>query len=129
MQKILQSCKLLKTKKSPFSDLIRNDMIKQNCEVIPHIYEQLFNIVLNSSIFPRYWCKGLISPLFKSGDTSDPTNYRGICVSSCLGKFFCLILNQRLTIFVDDKKILHPSQIGFLYEKIGQVTIFSHLEH
>ena len=122
---ILQSYKLLKNKKSPFSDLIRNEMIKQSCKIMPHIYEKLFNIVLNSSIFPRSWCKGLISPIFKSGNTSDPANYRGICVSSCLGKFFCLILNQRLTNFVIEKKILHPSQIGFLRENRTSDHIFT----
>ena len=35
-------------------------------------------------------------------------------MSSCLGKFFCAILNQRLLTLVQTKKLLHPSQIGFL---------------
>ena len=56
---------------------------------------------------PRTWCFGLITPIYKTGGRSDPANYRGTCVSSCLGKLFCSILNQRLLDF--DK-----SQIGFL---------------
>ena len=35
-----------------------------------------------------------ITPIYKSGDKSDPTNYRGICVSSCLGKLFCQIVQS-----------------------------------
>ena len=56
----------------------------------------------------------MITPIFKSGNKSDPSNYRGICVTSCLGKLFCSILNIRLNNYFQEKNILHPSQIGFL---------------
>ena len=92
---------------------------------MPHIYEKLFNLIFNSGFFPSTWCKGIISPIFKSGDKMDPGNYRGICVSSCLAKFFCIILNQRLTDFVLEKKILHPSQIGFLSNNRTSDHIFT----
>ena len=39
---------------------------------------------------------GVITAIYKSGDKFDPTNYRGNCVNSCLGKLFCSILNNRL---------------------------------
>ena len=45
---------------------------------------------------PQTWCGGVITPIYKSGGRSDQANYLGICVSSCLGKLFCSILNQRL---------------------------------
>ena len=79
-----------------------------------NVYKKLFNLILKSGIFPNEWCEGLITPIFKCGEKKDPTNYRGICVSSCLGKFFCAILNQKLLTFVKSKQLLHPSQIGFL---------------
>ena len=63
---------------------------------------------------PLTWCGGLITPIYKSGGRSDPSNYRGICVSSCLGKLFWSILNQRLIEHVNAHNILHNSQIGFL---------------
>ena len=56
----------------------------------------------------------LITPIFKSGVRNDPSNYRGICVSSCLGKLFFSILNQRLLEHITSLNILHKSQIGFL---------------
>ena len=63
---------------------------------------------------PQTWYNGLITPIFKNGTKSDPSNYRGICVSSCLGKLFCSILNQRLLEHVQSLEILQKSQIGFL---------------
>ena len=63
---------------------------------------------------PLMWCSGFITPICKSGGRNDPTNYRGICVSSCLGKLFCSILNQRLREHVNSLNMPHNSQIGFL---------------
>ena len=78
------------------------------------VYCRLFNTILNSGVMPQTWCGGLITPIYKSGGRSDPSNYRGICVSSCLGKLFCSILNERLLEHVTSHNILHKSQIGFL---------------
>ncbi|CAB4025220.1 RNA-directed DNA polymerase from mobile element jockey-like, partial [Paramuricea clavata] len=63
--------------------------------------------------FPDQWCEGLITPIFKSGDKNDTNNYRGICVTSCLSKFFCIILNERLNGYAQENDLVHPSQIGF----------------
>ena len=35
---------------------------------------KLFSIVLWSGCFPDIWCKGLMSPIYKSGDKSHPNN-------------------------------------------------------
>jgi hypothetical protein len=72
------------------------------------------SIALEVGNFPRQWCEGLITPIFKSDDRLNCNNYRGICIPSCLGKFFCLILKERLLNFMTENNILHPSQIGFL---------------
>ena len=47
---------------------------------------------------------------------NDPADYRDICVSSCLGKLFRSILNQRLLEHIMSLNTLHlhKSQIGFL---------------
>lgn len=63
-------------------------MIKASQNSLIPIYKKLFNLILISGIFPDNWCQGLITPIFKSGEKKDPNNYRGICVSSCLGKLF-----------------------------------------
>ena len=91
-------------------------MIKATCSLptLLAVYHKLFNTVLNLGTVPKNWCNGLITPIFKSGVRNDPSNYRGICVSSCLGKLFFSILNQRLLEHVTSLNILHKSQIGSL---------------
>ena len=80
------------------------------------IYLKLFNTFLKSGITPKTWCKGTITPIFKSGaDHGDPSNYHEICISSCLGKLFFSILNQRfLDHVIKSLDILHKSQICLL---------------
>ena len=111
---IKKAIKNLKNQKSAGNDRIRNEMHKCGENLIISPLTKLFNIILETGIYPDLWTKGLITPIYKSGDKSDPSNYRGICVTSCLGKLFCSILNIRLLEFVQTRNILHPSQIGFL---------------
>lgn len=85
---------------------------------INHVFKlailKLFNFILNVGHFPTTWNEGLITPIFKSGDKFNPNNYRGICVSSNLGKIFCSILNNRITQFLIEHDVLSKNQIGFL---------------
>ena len=63
--------------------------------------------------FPKLGMISYITPILKNDDSFDPNNYRGISVSSCLGKLFPLIMNERLIKFLDDKNVLFDCQIGF----------------
>ena len=42
-------------------------------------------LIYLKSYFPKLLKVGHIIPIFKSDDAFDPSNYRGITVSSCLG--------------------------------------------
>ena len=64
-------------------------------------------------IVPSIWCKGLISPIHKSGDPPNPENCRPICVLSRICKFFCNLLNTRLTGSLN-KNVILKAQIGFV---------------
>ena len=113
-KEIRNGLKKLKNKKAPGNDRIRSEMLKYGCHLIITSLTKLFNLILGAGTFPNSWSMGLITPIFKTGDKSDPTNFRGICVTSCLGKHFSGLLSRRLHNFVKSKNLLHPSQIGFL---------------
>jgi len=61
---------------------------------------------------PNTWCRGLITPIYKSGGRNEPSNNRRNN-PAVWEKIFCSILNQRLLEHVN-ALILHNSQIGFL---------------
>ena len=123
-QKLRQAVKKLKNKKLPFVDKIRNEMIKASLESLMPIYIKLFNLILQCAKMPDIWCQGLMTPIYKSGDKSDPTNYRGICVSSGLGKLFCSILIKDYTCILKKTGYYITPKLAF-YLKIALQTLFS----
>ena len=73
---------------------------------------QLFNLILINGQFTDCWRNNLIKPLHKGGDLSDPSNYRGIAMSSCLSKLFCKIMYSRLQAYLEEYDIINVCQIG-----------------
>ncbi|XP_067427114.1 uncharacterized protein [Thunnus thynnus] len=114
MNHLKTKLKTLKNKKACGPDGILNEMLKYSTEKFQLTILKLFNLILNVGYFPESWNNGLITPIFKSGDRFDPQNYRGICVSSCVGKLLCSIINSRIVEFLDEHNVLHKSQIGFM---------------
>ena len=51
----------LKNNKAPFSDKIKNEMIRAGQSSLMPIYKKLFNLVLNSGSFPDSRCQRLIT--------------------------------------------------------------------
>ena len=110
---VCASAKKLGNKKSSAGDVISNEIIKIAVEVLAPYFVKLLNHVIFHGTFPHSWSEGYIMPLYKSGCCSDPGNYRGICISSCLGKFFTSILNSRFNTFLEKHEILNKYQVGF----------------
>ena len=88
-RKIMQVCKNLKNGKSCGMDGILNEMIKYGQHALLPCLEKLFYIILSSGItYPKIWGESYLITIFKSGSPSDPNNYRGITINSCLSKLF-----------------------------------------
>ena len=60
-------------------------------------------------------------------DKSDPTNYRGVCVSSWSWKTVLLYSksNRRILLYFEENNTLHNSQIGFLPENHTADHVFT----
>lgn len=88
--------------------------MKCSTNYVLSVIVKLFNIVFESGIVPSEWTIGLIHPLYKKkGNPTDPNNYRGITLLSCLGKLFTAVLNERLTSYLEDNELLGEEQAGF----------------
>ncbi len=113
-EELTNKLKSQKCRKSCGPDTILGEMLKHSTPALQTAVLKLFNFVLSSGCSPDIWSQGLITPIHKSGDKLDPNNFRGICVSSNLGKLFSSILNNRIVNFLNEHNVLSPSQIGFL---------------
>ena len=88
-------------------------MLKSSQSILLKPLSKIFNLVLSTGHYPASWSKGRIISLHKKGDPSDPANYRGITITSALGKLFNSILNVRLCDFLNKNNILCAEQSGF----------------
>ena len=92
----------------PFSVLLKLDSTH-------HILATLFTKVLALGTPPSSWGEFLVKLIRKKGDPCDPTNFRMIALSGCIGKTFHLLLNTRITSFLLTNKLIDPTmQKAFL---------------
>jgi hypothetical protein len=63
---------------------------------------------LSLGIYPEAWTEGYITPLYKTNDISDPSNYGGLTITSSIGKLFNRVLNARLDKFLF-RGVIYPS--------------------
>ena len=93
-------------------DQITIEMLKFGAQSLLTPLCKVFNSVLMSGLYPKDWSRSYISALCKKGPKTDPDNYRGIAVTSCVSKLYLLILNSRLTLFLDQNHILRDNRSG-----------------
>ena len=85
----------LKNGKKEGPDLIINEFIRTGNQTMTLTLVTLFNKKLLCGKFPSVWNHSFISSIYKSGDPNDCNNYRGISVTSCLGKLFTSLLLKK----------------------------------
>ena len=112
-QETVTAIDLLKTGKAPGVDNILCELLKHGKEALKGPLTILFNKILTSGRYPTLWSHGLIIPIFKKDDPSNPENYRGITLLSAMGKIFTSIMNSRLCDYLIEKGIITPEQCGF----------------
>ena len=102
----------LPLRKAPGPDHITNEHLKFGSSKLSSILTVLFNAILTSGHVPLSFRHGLIIPIPKghNKDMTNPSNYRGITLSSVLSKVFEKIILLRL---VDQASQLNPLQGGF----------------
>ena len=123
-EELKKGSECLKPGKAVSVDNICNEMIYCLVEANPSVVLKLFNLILlNNTILPD-WVVSYIVPIHKDGSKSDPGNYRGSYLLSCLGKLFLSILHNRLLKFSVDNNVLTESQLGF---KKGNRTSDAHI--
>ncbi|KAK3566641.1 hypothetical protein QTP86_001840 [Hemibagrus guttatus] len=82
--------------KAPRVDEIRPEYLKSLDVVGLSWLTRLCNIAWRSGTVPLDWANGVVVPLFKKGDRSMCSNYRGITLLSLPGKVYSRVLERRV---------------------------------
>ena len=111
------------------ADCIHNTMLKRLSPKNQAFLCHMFNIFLANSFVPDSWKTACVLPFLKPGKPAlDAASYRPISLTSCLCKAMEKILAQRLQWFLDEHKILPPSQAGFRHNRsvLDNLIFFDH---
>ena len=111
-EELQKSVKNLKNNKATSFDNISNEMIKYSLPSMGDTFLSFFNKILDLSLYPLAWKDDILGPLHKSGCKDDPNNFRGISISSCLGKLFCSLLRNRLEAKCSNENVINKCQIS-----------------
>ena len=111
---IERSIKELKPCKSAGLDKISARLLKDSSVVVVPYLRVIFNLSLHQGIFPGDWKHARISPIFKSGDTEDCSNYRPISVLSIVSNVFeKLVYLQLYDYFTENGVLSRYQSVGF----------------
>jgi len=83
------------------------------------------DLLLQWGISPSCWGSARIKLICKTGDPSDPANFRPIALTSVIGKVFHKIISFRLEEYLMENNVIDPTvQKGFI---TGLPGVFEHV--
>ena len=85
-QNVLRLLQNLDVKKACGADGIEARFLKAGASSIAASLADLFNVSLSTGKVPNDWKCSRVTPVFKSGDRSDPVNYRPVSLLSSVSK-------------------------------------------
>ena len=110
-KEIHQAIKSLNSGKSPDEMGLTAEHLKYSGETLLPTLVAIFNDIVRTKTVPEVFKSGIITPVHKKGkDPGKMDNYRGITVSSILGKLFETVILNRLEELNKDQSQL---QFGF----------------
>lgn len=113
MDELKTVLKNVKKNKTAGIDCMLNEFFTVFTDVFSPYLLQLFNVILQTGVFPESWSSGIIVPLHKKGDVNMVNNYRGITLLSHVAKIFTSLINNRLLSWSKVHNIITDAQFGF----------------
>lgn len=99
--------------KSTGYDGIPIKVIKYCMYILTPILTRLANLIFESSIYPDSLKVQKVTPIFKSGDRTLPSNYRPISVLPVINKIIEKLIYGRIYWFLNSNKFFYKHQYGF----------------
>jgi len=112
----------LKRRKSPGIDHIPAKLIKAGGRTLRSEIHKFINSIWNKEELPEEWKESIIVPIYKKGDKTDCSSYRGISLLSTAYKTLSNILLSRLIPYAEET--IGDHQCGFQHNMAATSHIF-----
>ena len=101
----------LKDKKSSLD--VPNKLVRLASKTLSKPFTYIFNKSISTGIVPDVFKVSKVTPIFKSGTLSDPSNYRPIATLSPFSKALERVIYDQLIQYLDKHDVLFKYQFGF----------------
>ena len=113
----------MKTCKSAGIDKISVKLIQAAGETILKSLKNIFNLSLNTGIFPDDWKIARVTGIYKSESKTDCGNYRPISIISNVAQVFVKVIHSQLITFLNENKVIAENQSGFRPNHSTETTL------
>ena len=95
-------------------------MIQQLC--------RLFQLCFDSCLVPSQWKTAYITPVFKSGNRTNPSNYRPVSLICCACKLMESCIREVIWNFWTERSLINASQFGFTPLSSSTIQLLKFME-
>ena len=99
--------------KSAGPDGIPAIILKRCSSTLAKPLRKIFHLSHSTGLFPSSWKTAYVQPVPKKGESSSPSNYRPIALTSILSKVMETLINRQLMKYLEERKLLNDRQYGF----------------
>lgn len=110
---VMHTIKSLKPHSAPGWDDISMKVLRDNCHILANPIAYLCNLSFTSGAFPTTFKSAIVTPVYKAGDRTQPTNYRPISLLASLSKVLERLVNKRLMAYLETNGLISENQYGF----------------
>ena len=124
---VFRVVKEINVSKSSGLENVSSFIIKELFEIITSEVTHMYNLSVNTSVFPSAWKAALVVPIPKSGDLTKVSNYRPISLLPLPGKILEKLIHKQLSEYLEVQSLLIEEQHGFRKDhstihSVAQVT-------
>jgi hypothetical protein len=94
-------------------DSIPGRILKELAWQLCPFFVSLFKTIINKGVVPNDWKKAYVIPIYKSGDRSNPSNYRPVSLTCIASKIFEKVLYDAIYSHLGKNDLLTNRQHGF----------------
>ena len=127
-QKVLKLLKTLDISKPAGPDELSPELLRKVAIFIYQPLTHLFNYCIAENALPEMWKLANVTPVFKKGDATNPSNYRPISVTSAISKVFEKIISTQLADYLEINNLLSCNQFGYRKQRSTEDAIVKLVE-
>lgn len=128
-REVFQTFMALRNSRALDTDNVQVKPVKYVIDFIVPVLVHIFNLAIESGVFPDAMKIARVSLIFKGGERNLPSNYRPISVLPVFSKGLEKLLSSRITTFFDKNSIITTSQFGFMAGRSTETALLALKEH